>query len=139
MSNSKDNIQHPGIIESVGEDKVQVTILSQSACSSCHSKGMCSVSEMENKIVEVVKTPDFNYKVGDEVIVYMKKSLGSKAVLYGYLYPFLLVLISLILMLVLTSNEGISGLTAILLLVPYYFILSKFKDKLSTTFEFKIL
>jgi len=139
MSNSKDNIQHPGIIESVGEDKVQVTILSQSACSSCHSKGMCSVSEMENKIVDVTKTPDFNYKVGDEVIVYMKKSLGSKAVLYGYLYPFLLVLISLILMLILTSNEGISGLTAILLLVPYYFILSKFKDKLSTTFEFKIL
>jgi len=139
MSNSKDNIQHPGIIESVGEDKVQVTILSQSACSSCHSKGMCSVSEMENKIVDVTKSPDFNYKVGDEVIVYMKKSLGSKAVLYGYLYPFLLVLVSLIIMLLLTSNEGISGLTAILLLVPYYFILSKFKDKLSTTFEFKIL
>ncbi len=139
MSNIKDIIQHPGIIESVGEDKVQVNILAQSACSSCHSKGMCSVAEMENKIVDVTKAPDFNYKVGDQVTVYMKKSLGQKAVFYGYLYPFLLMLLSLILMLILTSNEGLAALTSLLLLVPYYYILYKMKDKLSTTFEFKIL
>ena len=90
MTNIKDTIQHPGIIEGIGEEKVQVNILSQSACSSCHSKGMCTVAEMENKTVDVTKTPDFNYKVGDEVIVYMKKSLGRKAVYYGYLFPFLL-------------------------------------------------
>jgi len=94
---------------------------------------------MENKTIEITKTADFNYKIGDEVIVYMKKSLGQKAVFYGYLYPFLLVLISLIAMLAITSNEGLSALTALALLVPYYYIIYKLKDKLSTTFEFKIL
>lgn len=139
MSTMKDIIQHPGIIESIGDDKVEVNILSQSACSSCHSRGMCSVAEMENKIIELAKTPDFNYKVGDQVTVYMKKSLGQKAVFYGYLYPFLLVLLSLILMLALTSKEGLSALIALGLLLPYYYALYKLKDKLSTTFEFKIL
>lgn len=139
MTNIKDTIQHPGIIEGIGEDKVQVNILSQSACSSCHSKGMCTVAEMENKTVDVTKMPDFNYKVGDEVIVYMKKSLGRKAVYYGYLFPFLLMFGTLVLVLWLTSNEGLAALSSLLLLIPYYYILYKIKDKLSTTFEFKIL
>ena len=139
MSNIKDTIQHPGIIESVGENKVEVNILAQSACSSCHSKGMCSVSEMENKIIEVNKTDDFNYKVGDHVTVFMKKSLGNKAVYYGYLFPFLLMFITLILVLVFTSSEVLAALSSLIILGPYYFGLYKLKDKLSTTFEFKIL
>ncbi len=134
----KDEIQHPGVIESVSEDKIEVNILAQSACSSCHAKGMCSVSEMENKIIEVNRTPDFNYKVGDQVTVYMRKSLGPKAVLLGYFYPFLIVLLTLIVLISVTGNEGLSALIAFLLLVPYYFILYKMKDKLSKTFEFKI-
>jgi len=139
MTNFKDTIQHPGIIEGIGLDKVQVNILSQSACSSCHSKGMCTVAEMENKTVDVTKTPDFDYKVGDEVIVYMKKSLGRKAVYYGYLFPFLLMFATLVLVLWLTSNEGLAAFSSLLILIPYYYILYKIKDKLSTTFEFKIL
>lgn len=139
MSTIKDTIQHPGIIEGIGLNKVQVNIMSQSACSSCHSKGMCTVAEMENKTVDVSKTPDFNYKVGDQVTVYMKKSLGRKAVYYGYLFPFLLMFGTLTLVLFLSSNEGLAALSSLLLLIPYYYALFKLKDKLSTTFEFKIL
>ena len=135
----KDIIQHPGIIEKVDESKVYVTILSQSACSTCHSKGLCSVSEMEHKTVEIARTSDTVYKEGDTVTVYMKKSLGQKAVFYGYLYPFLIVLLTLILLLSISVNEGLSALVALGLLVPYYYIIYQLKDKLSTTFEFKIL
>lgn len=138
MSDLKNIIQHPGIIEKVEADKVYVNILAQSACSTCHSKGMCSVSEMENKVVEVTRDTDFEYKTGDNVTVFMKKSLGQKAVFYGYLYPFLIMLASLILMLSITDNEGLSALIALGLLVPYYFIIYKMKDRLSKTFEFKI-
>jgi len=138
MSDLKNIIQHPGIIEKVEEGKVYVNILAQSACSTCHSKGMCSISEMENKIVEITRDDDAEYKTGDDVTVFMKKSLGQKAVFYGYLCPFLIMLVSLILMLAITDNEGLSALVALGLLVPYYFILHKMKDRLSKTFEFKI-
>ena len=138
MSDLKEIIQHPGIIEKVEADKVYVNILSKSACSTCHSKGMCGVSEMENKIVEVSRDNDTEYTSGDNVTVFMKKSLGQKAVFYGYLYPFLIMLLSLILMLAITNNEGLSALVALGLLVPYYYALHKLKDRLSKTFEFKI-
>ncbi len=138
MHPMKDQITHPGRIEKIGEFKVEVNILAQSACSSCHSKGMCGVAEMENKIVEVWKPQDFKYEIGDEVVVYMKKSLGNKAVFYGYLYPFLIMLASLIVLISITGNEGLSALVSLTLLVPYYFAIYKLKDRLSKTFEFKI-
>lgn len=138
MSDLKNIIQHPGIIERVEADKVYVNILAKSACSTCHSKGMCGVSEMENKIVEVNIDSETKYVSGDNVTVFMKKSLGQKAVFYGYLYPFLIMLSSLIFMLALTHNEGLSALVALGLLVPYYFALYKLKDSLSKTFEFEI-
>lgn len=138
MSDLKNIIQHPGIIERVEANKVYVNILAKSACSTCHSKSMCGVSEMENKIVEVSIDNETKYSTGDDVIVFMKKSLGQKAVFYGYLYPFLIMLLSLIAMLAITKNEGLSALVALGLLVPYYYALYKLKDSLSKTFEFKI-
>ena len=138
MSKLKDNIQHPGRVEEIAKDKIKVTILSQSACVSCHAKGMCNVSEMEEKIVEIKNPAGTEYTVGEEVTVYMKKSLGTKAVLYGYFYPFLVVLISLIVVISITENEGLSALIALGLLVPYYFVIHKLKDRLSDTFEFSL-
>lgn len=138
MSDLKNIIQHPGIIERVEVDKVYVNILAKSACSTCHSKAMCGVSEMENKIVEVSVDKETKYASGDNVTVFMKKSLGQKAVFYGYLYPFLIMLLSLIFMLAITNNEGLSALVALGLLMPYYYALYKLKDRLSKTFEFEI-
>ncbi len=54
---ARENISHPGIIEEVSKDKVFVKILSMSACSACHAKGMCSVAEVAEKIVEVNADP----------------------------------------------------------------------------------
>lgn len=139
MDKGKNLIKHPGIITEIGSDTVKVSILTPSSCSNCQSKGLCSVADMESKIVEIRKTIHSNYEVGKHVVVYMEKSLGQKAILYAYIYPLLLVLLSLIGLLFLTSNEGFSALIALLLLIPYYFIIYKIKDKLSTTFKFNIL
>lgn len=138
MSNYKNIIEHPGRIDQVDDTKIHVTILSQSACSTCHSKAMCNVSEMEEKVVEIVKSKNINYEVGEQVTIFMKKSLGTKAVFYGYLYPFLVVLVSLIILSAITGNEGLSGLISLGLLVPYYYIIFLLKDKLSKTFEFSL-
>ena len=138
MTTVKDIIQHPGEIERIDGEKLYVNILSKSACSSCHAKGACSVSDMENKIVEIWKDADEDYQIGQEVTVFMKKSLGPKAVYFGYLYPFIVVLVSLIVLISVTGHEGISALISLALLAPYYLVLYKLKDKMSKTFEFKI-
>ena len=138
MSDLKDNLQHPGRIDKIEDDKITVTILSKSACSTCHSKSMCSVAEMEEKIIEIKNTDDTQYSVGQQITVYMKKSLGTWAVLFGYFFPFLLVLISLITIVAITGNEGLAGLISIALLAPYYFIIHLNKDKFKRTFHFSL-
>ena len=134
----KEDISHPGIIEQVVDDKVFVKILSMSACSSCHAKNMCNVAEVEEKVVEVRRDPRRTLKVGEQVTLTMRKSLGTLAVMLGYVVPFLLLMAVLILVLLITDNEGAAGLAGILILIPYYWLLYIFRDKLKSTFSFMI-
>jgi len=131
-----ERITHEGIIDHIENDRVFVRILSKSACAECHSKSMCSVSEMAEKLIEVTQN-EFVYTHGQSVNVILDRSLGNKAVLLGYFIPFLLLIITL---LVSSSylSELWSGLLSLAVLVPYYLLLFIFKDKLSKTFYFRI-
>ena len=133
-----DDIKHDGIVTKIDDRNVYVSIVTQSACSSCHAKGACNITELKNEIIEVVKTQGKEYNPGDRVQVYMEKSLGTKAVFLGYLLPFLLVLATLIIMLSLTSNQGLAGLVSLGVLIPYYLILYAKRKVMKKTFVFKI-
>ena len=78
------------------------------------------------------------FREGQEVVVAMKKSLGGKAVFLGYLLPFLLLIGVLITVLTLSGDEGIAGLSAIGILIPYYLVLYLLRDRLKKTFSFSI-
>lgn len=135
---AREDITHPGIVENVTESTVFVKILAMSACSSCHAKGMCNLAEMEEKVVEVRKESGREFRGGDKVTVTMRRSQGSKAVMLGYVVPFLVMMGMLVLVLVLTGNEGLAGLSAILVLVPYYWLLYVYRNKLKRSFSFRI-
>jgi len=135
---ARENITHPGIVDHISEDSIFVKILSMSACSACHAKGMCSVSEIEEKVVEVKKDKDKDLKEGQEVTVTMRKSQGGKAVFLGYIAPFLLMIAILFLVVTISGDEGLAGLSAILILIPYYWLLYIYRDRLKRTFSFRI-
>lgn len=131
-------ITHPGIIVLVETDKIHVRISSVSACSTCHAKRSCVAAEMEDKIIEAANDHKMNYYSGQEVIIGMEKSLGSHAILMGYFYPFLVVLGTLIVFINLTRNEAVSAIVSLGMLIPYYTILYRMRNKLSKKFEFRI-
>ena len=139
MIKKTEMISHPGVVEEIGTDKIQVRILSQSACASCHAKGACTMADMEEKIIDVTNTRHLDLTKGQEVQVAMKKSLGPKAVGVGYVYPFLLVLAGLIVFSRILPSEGAAGLVSLLLLVPYYGLLYLMRNKLQKTFVFEII
>jgi sigma-E factor negative regulatory protein RseC len=132
------SIIHPGIIEEINEEKILVKILSQSACSTCHAKGACSVSEVEEKIIEIVHATSGNWRKGQQVMVKMEQSLGLKAVFLGYLAPLIILIASIIVFLFLLKNEGLAALLSIMMLAPYYLTLYLFRDKLKKKFRFRI-
>ncbi len=136
--NKKNEICHNGIVNSVNDNKIEVTILAKSACSACHSKSMCSMSEMEEKIIEIYNFKQNKYKAGDKVEVTMNLSMGNKAVFLGYGIPFIILISSLIVTYNLSNSEAISGLAVITCLSIYYVLLYFFRNKLRNTFSFNI-
>lgn len=131
-----DRITHEGIIDSIEKDTIFVRILSKSACAACHSKSMCSVSEMTEKLVEIHNAGS-HFTTGQEVNVILDQTLGNKAVVLGYLIPFVIMILTLVVASSLFS-ELWAGLSAIAILPPYYLLLYVFRNKLSKTFSFRI-
>ncbi len=116
----------------------EVVIISKSGCASCEINGSCSVSDMEEKVIDVDFNEGQNYKIGSQVTVEMKQSQGTWAVLLGYVFPFLVILISMILLSYLNLDEGLTGVISLSLLIPYYAILYFSKDFLKKNFTYRI-
>lgn len=130
-------IEHTGYVSEITDSVVRVNILAQSACSSCHAKGSCSVSETENKIIDIPH-PNQSFHQGELVKVIMTRSMGFRAVFLGYILPFLIILTAMIVISLYTSNEAIIGLSAIALLPVYYGLLYVFRNKIREHFSFSI-
>lgn len=137
MGKKENNIQHQGIVKSIDSDKIEVMFVSLSACASCHAKGVCSVSDIKEKEVFVKNTGEL-YNLGEQVLVELEQSLGFKAVWFAYILPFFVVLSILVLFTALKFSELKAGIISLLSLIPYYFVLYLFKNKLSKTYSFKI-
>jgi len=135
----KENIvTHSGIVKSIINRRVLVSIIARSACASCHIKGACTLSEVEEKIIEVDLVEDQNFSIGQEVMVEMKQALGTWAVLFGYFFPFLLVISSLIIFTALGFDQGLSGVLSILILAPYYIIMYLSRSFLRKRFTYRL-
>jgi sigma-E factor negative regulatory protein RseC len=134
----KNEITHTGKIIEMTPDFTTVQITVSSACASCHAKGLCGMSEEEDKVIMLPTDPYATYNVGDEVTVCTKMSMGLKAAWISYVIP-LAVLMALIL--TLTSfgiNEFIAAGSAVGGVALYYFIIWLLRDKLSDEFVFYI-
>lgn len=138
MASKKDNkIEHSGRIQQVTDDTIRVNLFNVAACSSCHVKGACSVSDVDNKIIEVANV-DGTFKKGDSVTVIFDENQGIMALFLGYMLPFIVLMIALIITWTLTGNELVTALAALGSLIPYYTGMTLFRKNLSKIFTFKV-
>ena len=134
----KNRIEHDGIVKRIDSNELIVSILNKAACLSCQVKGACSMSEIEEKEIEIKKDPRINYEIGEKVKVYYGQELGFFALFLGYLMPFILLISILIIGKSLGYSEGAYGLASVGSLLPYYLILYLFKNRIKNTFRFSI-
>ena len=133
-------VTHKGkVIHLEGLD-VRVMIESMSACAACHAKGMCTLSDKEDKIIDIKVSAERAAKlnVGDEVMVAVSQQRGMQAVLLAYILPAILVVLSLILLLKLLP-EPLAILSALAVLGVYYYVLYLFRNKLNAKFVMSII
>jgi len=138
ITNMSESINHNGRIEKIEGDTIFVRIIQQSACSGCHAKGMCSASDQKEKIIEVNDPNSDRFHVNEEVTLCGQSSLGLQAVLLAFVLPLIIVVAAIVAGAYLQWDETTSGLTGLLLLVPYYCILYFLREKLKRKFIFTL-
>ena len=136
--NSSSEISHRGKVVSITPEITRVEIVSESACGACHAKGLCSLGDAKVKVVELPTSGWSDIKVGDEVDVVLKASMGHKAVFLAYLIPLVILVAALLGLTSAGVPELWSGLTAIAAVAVYYFCLWLMRGRLRNEYIFNI-
>ncbi len=114
-----------------------MNIINQSACSGCHAKGACTVADYQEKEIEVSDYTG-NYNIGQEVTIVFKQAKGYTALIWGYVFPFFLVLGTLIVAQEITGDELKAGILSLIILIPYYITLYFFRHLLKKVLKFEV-
>ena len=131
-------ITHSGVVDSVEDGCVHVRIVQTSACAACKVASYCNASESKEKMIDVFCDSVAEYKIGQQVTVSTSGQVAAKALLWAFGVPFVLLMVVLVLVLLLTGNEGWAALGALAALVPYYIILWLLRDKMREQLAFRI-
>ena len=137
MKNAE-TISHEGIVTKITDDELEIKILAQSACATCHAKSACGMGEQAEKILTVPRPKDRDFALNQKVSVVMAIGQGNKAAVLAYLIPIVLLLAVLFVCLGFGMNEGLAALFSIISLIPYYMVLYLKRDKLKQKFEYNI-
>jgi len=121
------NIEHDGIVQKSDINSVIVRISSETACAGCHAAGSCNMSQ-----------GSYNVSPGDNVTILMKKSMGYKALFLGYILPFILLVLTLVILLSISLPEGTAGLLSLGMLGIYYLLLYLSRSRIGNAFNFTI-
>ena len=134
----ENSIRHEGTVESVDGEHIRVRIIQHSACSACKVASHCSASESKEKIVDVFHYKQHHLRVGDAVIVGTSSHSAGKALLLGFGFPLLLLLVVIGVLFAAGVNEGITALAALVALIPYYIGLWIFRQRIADNIAFFI-
>lgn len=126
-------VSHKGVVVAVDGNKIKVQIESVSACAACHAKGMCTLSDKEDKLIDIESPKAADKKVGDVVTVVVAQQRGMQAVVLAYILPAIVVILSLVGLLNIVS-EPVAIILSLLLLAVYYLILYLLRNKISSKF-----
>lgn len=130
-------IQHQGIVQGIKNNQLEVMIISESACSSCKSKKVCSISEIKEKLI-YIDNIDNSYRIGDKVTVFLEEKMGAYAVIFAYLFPFIVMVLSLFIGYFNNASEPIMGLSVLVSLSLYFGIVYLFRKQLGKRISFKV-
>lgn len=131
-----EQITHKGRIVAIDPEITTIEIVAESACASCHAKGLCGLGEEKIKQVQVRTSAWVPRKVGDEVEVVLKKAMGYKAVFIAYGMPLVVLFVALMLLNALGVGELYAGLGAIGAVALCYLVIFLFRNKISKEYSF---
>ena len=135
---NRNEIKHPGKIIEITPEYTTVEIMVPSSCSECHAKGLCGMSEEQEKVISVPTDPYAAYKVGDQVQVCTKMTMGFKAAWISYVIPLAVLMILILSLSLVFDSEAVVGLASVCGVALYYFVIWLLRGRLQNEFTFYI-
>ena len=133
-----EEVSRSGVVQEIGADgKIKVSIISKAQCVSCQLNKSCSSSDVQEKIIEVDNFGGV-LKIGEMVDVSLKETAGFKALFLGYVFPFLILFITLVIGTNFIQNELYVGLIALSTLIPYYLTIYLLQNVIKKEFSFLV-
>ncbi len=132
-----ETITHKGkVLRVPGNGTAEVEILVSGACSGCHAKSACSAGNTEMKVITVKSNP--SVRPGDSVTVEMRLSQGFRALVIGYMIPFLVLIVAFAAATAAGAGELFSALLSFAAVGVYYLVVWLMRASIGEKFEFKI-
>lgn len=131
-------IRHEAKIISITSRKLTLKIERRAACSACPAATLCGMGENRVQTFSVSVPDSQCYHIGDSVNVELNPYLGWLAVIFCYVLPLLIMLLTLFLCIFFKQSEIFSGITAIIILIPYFFLLFLGRKHFKKKFTFNI-
>lgn len=134
---NKNFINHFGEISKINKNSITVSLDSSTSCQICKAKSACGISDSNTKEIEINNNFQ-SLHINEKVNVIMRKELGLKAVFFAYVFPFILMFLTLIIA-SFFFKEWLAGLLSIFILIPYYIALYLYKDSFDSYFNISIV
>ncbi len=137
-------MKHSGVISKITQSAITVSLEGNVNCESCNAKAACGISESNSKEIEITSPPAGqastfqSFNINERVDVVMQTDLGLKAVFWAYIFPFILMVVVLVVSSIF-FKEWIAGLLSLIVLIPYYFLLFVLKNSFRKAFKISIL
>ncbi|MBQ0081050.1 MAG: SoxR reducing system RseC family protein [Alistipes sp.] len=122
----KNSIEHGARVLSQNGRKVRVVVLRDDACSSCHARKMCKTHSKQEMEIECDAPQGRSFSSGEEVRVVIAQGTEKAALMYGYVYPLIVLVVAVVLFSFIVSSQALVALFSILCVALYYIVLRLF-------------
>lgn len=131
-------IEHTGIVERIDGRKITVVVEQQSACAACHAKGLCS-EQGSRKVIETDSDNPELFSIGDTARVALESNrMALQSVVWGYILPFVVLIVALVVAKMLGATDGIAALATLLSVALYYVVLYALRHYFERNIKFTI-
>jgi sigma-E factor negative regulatory protein RseC len=132
-----EKIEYRGVVTEVRPGILQVEILDETVCAACAAQKSCCMSGRREKRIDVPFTSG-DYHPGDRVTVTGKTSMSLKAILFAFILPMILILITLLVASSMKIDERQAALISLLVMTIYFTGIYFFKNKFKKIFTFAL-
>lgn len=136
MTTQPEYMEHIGLVTESSGDRLKIS-LTGSGCSGCHDS-LCMLGSSKAKGIDLVSV-DNCLHAGDQVLVKVNPASGYKALMLLYIFPFILIMLTLFLVANAGYSERTAGLFSLFVLPPYFFIIYLFKKSLASQCKFEVV